>query len=57
MLLVILKAKKLLEHFHFTIKNYKKQNKTKKQKKEFRIEKVIKRKGDKPYVKWRGYDN
>ena len=24
---------------------------------EFRIEKVIKRKGDKIYVKWRGYDN
>ena len=25
--------------------------------KEFRIEKVIKRKGDKVYVKWKGYDN
>ena len=25
--------------------------------KEFRIEKVIKRKGDKIYVKWKGYDN
>ena len=25
--------------------------------KEFRIEKVIKRKGDKSYVKWKGYDN
>ena len=24
--------------------------------KEFRIEKVIKRKGDKLYVKWKGYD-
>ena len=24
---------------------------------EFRIEKVIKRKGDKLYVKWKGYDN
>ena len=24
---------------------------------EFRIEKVIKRKGDKFYVKWKGYDN
>ena len=24
---------------------------------EFRIEKVIKRKGDKRYVKWKGYDN
>ena len=26
-------------------------------KQEFRIEKVIKRKGDKLYVKWKGYDN
>ena len=25
--------------------------------KEFRIEKRIKRKGDKLYVKWKGYDN
>ena len=24
---------------------------------EFRIEKVIKKKGNKPYVKWKGYDN
>ena len=24
---------------------------------EFRIEKVIKKKGDKSYVKWKGYDN
>ena len=24
---------------------------------EFRIEKVIKKKGDKIYVKWKGYDN
>ena len=33
-------------------KNYKKTNL-----KEFRIEKVIKRKGDKLYVKWEGYNN
>ena len=25
--------------------------------KEFRVEKVIKRKGNKPYVKWKGYDS
>ena len=25
--------------------------------KDFRVEKVIKRKGDKLYVKWKGYDN
>ena len=29
----------------------------KKQIKKFRIEKVIKRKGDKIYIKWKGYDN
>ena len=29
----------------------------KKNQKEFRVEKVIKRKGDKLYVKWKGYDN
>ena len=25
--------------------------------KEFRVEKVIRRKGDKQYVKWKGYDS
>ena len=50
MLLVILKAKKLLERF--TKKNCKKENK-----KGFRKEKLIKRKGDKLYVKWKSYDN
>ena len=42
--------KKLLECF--TKKNCKKTNQ-----KEFRIEKVIKRKGDKLYVKWKGNNN
>ena len=37
-------VKKLLEHFMAN-------------QKEFRIEKVIKRKVDKFYVKWKGYDN
>ena len=50
MLLLILKAKKLLERF--TKKNCKKQNQ-----KEFRVEKVITRKRDKLYVKWKGYDS
>ena len=50
MLLVTLKAKKLLERFT-------KQNCQKTNQKEFRVEKVIKRKGDKPYVKWKGYDS
>ena len=50
MLLVILKTKKLLERF--TKKNCKKTNQ-----KEFRVEKVINREGNKLYVKWKGYDN
>ena len=46
---MILMEKKLLETF--TKKNCKKANQ-----KEFRMEKVIKRKGDKLYVKWKGYN-
>ena len=42
-------VKKLLELF--TIKNCTKIQKA------VRVEKVIKRKGDKVYVKWKGYDN
>ena len=53
MLLVILKAKKLLERF--TKKNSK--QKTRKKQKEFRVEKVIKRKGNRVHVKWKGYDS
>ena len=49
MLLVILKAKKLLEDF--MKKNNKEQNK------EFCIDKVIKRTGNKLYVKWKAYSN
>ena len=52
MLLVILKAKILLERF--TKKNSKK--KKKKNQNEFRVEKIIKRKGDKLYVKLEGYN-
>ena len=48
MLLVILMEKKLLERF--MKKNCKETNQ-----KEFRVEKVLKRKGDKQYVKWKGY--
>ena len=47
MLLVILKEKKLLKRF--TKKNCQKANQ-----KEFRIEKIIKRKGDKLCAKWKG---
>ena len=32
-------------------------NQKKKKKKKNRIEKVIKRKGDKLYIKWKNYDN
>ena len=42
-------VKKLLDHF--MKKNYKTNQK------EFRIEKVIRKNGDKLYVKWKGYDN
>ena len=50
MLLVILKVKKLLEYFM-----KKELQKTNQQ--EFRIKKVIKKKGDKLYVKRKGYDS
>ena len=50
MLLVILKAKKLLERF--LKKNCKKQIK-----KSLEVKKVIKRKGNKLYFKWKGYDS
>ena len=50
MLLMIVMAKKLLEHLT-------KRNCGKQIKKEFTNEKVIKRKGDKLCVKWKGYDN
>ena len=50
MLLMIVMVKKLLEHFM-------KKNCKKKDQKEFRIEKVIKKKGNKLYVKWKVYDN
>ena len=45
---MILMVKKLMEHF--MKKNYKRQ-------KEFRLEKAIKRRGDKLHVKWKGYNN
>ena len=47
--LMILMVKKLLEYF------IKKPQKTKRN--GFRMEKVIKKKGNKLYVKWKGYDN
>ena len=50
MLLALLKMKKLLERF--TKKNCRKIDQ-----KEFRIEKVIKQKGDNLYVRWKGYDS
>ena len=51
MLLVILKANAFLEGFK------KKNCKKKKNQREFRVEAVIKRKGKKVYVKWKGYDS
>ena len=49
MLLMASMMKKLLEHF---MKKLQKANQQ-----EFRIEKVIKRKGNKLYIKWKRYDN
>ena len=48
MSLVILIEEKLLERF--TKKQFQKTNQ------KFRVEKVIKRKGNKLYVKWKGYN-
>ena len=42
---------KLLEHFFYE-KELQKANQQ-----EFRVEKVIKKKGDKSYFKWKGYDS
>ena len=50
MLLMILMEKKLLEHFYG-------KELQKNIQEEFRIEKVIKRKSDKFYVKLKGYNN
>ena len=47
---MVLMVKKLPEHF-----NEKKLQKIDQQ--EFRIEKIIKKKGDKLHVKWKRYDN
>ena len=47
----MLMMKKLLEHF------MKKNRQEFYDQQEFRIEEVIKKKGDKLYVKWKGYDN
>ena len=54
MLLMIQRKKKLLERF--TKKNCKNKKK-KKIKRSIELEKVIKRKGNKLYVKWKGYNN
>ena len=53
MLLEILKAKELSQLF--TKNKCKKKKKKKKNQKEFRLEKVIKRKGDKLGVKWKAH--
>ena len=49
MLRVILTVKKLFERF--TKNSFKKTNKH-----DFKVEKVIKKKDDKLYIKWKGYD-
>ena len=41
----------------FIKNNFKKKKEKKKNQQEFKIEKVIKKKGDNFYIKWKGYDN
>ena len=58
MLSVILKAKKLLEILaKENCKKNKKKQKQKTNQKQLRVEKLIKRKGDKLYHQWKGYDS
>ena len=58
MLLMISMVKKLLEiNDEEIIGTFYEKELQKTNQQEFRIEKVIKRKGDKLYVKWKGYDN
>ena len=61
------KSKKLVGYYVFILgyyvgwnvlqKRIAKKRKKKKNQKEFRLENVMKRKGDKLYVKWKGYDS
>ena len=51
MLFAILLGEEILGTF------YEKELQTKTNRKEFRIKKVIRKKGDKPYVKWIGYNS
>ena len=58
MLSVILNAKKLLEILaKENCKKNKKKQKQKTNQKQLRVEKLIKRKGDKLYLQWKGYDS
>ena len=49
--IIDLKGKEIVGKF------YEKELQKQKNQKEFRVEKVIKRKGDKLYVKWKGYNS
>ena len=55
MLLVILTVRKSLDHF--IKKNCKKKKNKKTNEKQLRAEKDIKRKNDKFYAQWKGYDH
>ena len=46
----VIKSKEIVETFY-------KMELQKRNQKEFRVEKVFKRKGDKLYLKWKGYEN
>ena len=57
MLLMISMVKKLLEHFMKIIGTFYEKELQKTNRQEYRIEKVIRRKGDKLYLKWKSYNN
>ena len=52
-----LKKLKIMYRGHEIVRTFYQKELQKIIKKEFRIEKVIKRKGDKLFVKWKGYDS
>ena len=53
----VIKRVKITVLWTYIVSDLKGEEITKNKIKEFRVQKVIKRKGDKLYVRWKGYDN
>ena len=53
----VIKRVKITVLWTYIVSDLKGEEVTKNKIKEFRVQKVIKRKGDKLYVRWKGYDN